>query len=233
MLYFCKNGFLLGSMSISPISNIIYSNLSFLTTNPKLQAIQIFGKDLAESLKMRDDSWEKVIESWNISLIACKTIKELKHNFSDEPKRIYCENQVNNGLIFKTLKNWNNEKQKYNDEITEGELVIPYGCIYMKFRNTESMKQFIDPLEKNFYKQSLDSSIYHAVYSFTLDPNKIAAYKPSHYYDKCGSALEEEFGENEYSRSQALKIYKILSDHADILIEGQAITTQSMSDDIC
>lgn len=57
-----------------------------------------------------------------------------------------------------------------------------------------------------------------------LDPNKIVTYTPSYYYDTCGSALKEEFGKDEYSRTQALNIYKILSDHTDITIEGQAIT---------
>ncbi|MGL4348698.1 MAG: hypothetical protein ACRCSV_04505, partial [Chlamydiales bacterium] len=136
-------------------------------------------------------------------------------------KRIYCEIQVNDGLIFKPLKTWSNENQKYNDEITEAELITPHGYIYLKFHDTKSMNQFISRLEETFSKKSLDSS--NSGYSFVLDPNKIVTYKPSYYYDTCGSALEEEFGKDEYSRTQALNIYKILSDHTDITIEGQAI----------
>lgn len=221
-------------MTISPILNSNYDNLFFTKTHPQLQAITIFGEELAEALKIRDGSWEKVMESWNISLVAWETIKKTENNFCKLPKRISCETQVNDGLIFKASKTWNNEKQKHNDEITEGELITPYGSIKLEFHNTESMKQFIEPLEKIFYKQSLHPFMYyHAVYSFTLDPNKIAAYKPSHYFDTAGCALREEFGENEYSRTEALKLYKILNDHTGTRIQGQAISSKSMSHDIC
>lgn len=187
------------------------------------QATEIFGRDLAERLKIKDGSWEKVMESWNISLKAWKIIKESENTLRTLPKVIYCEAQVNHGLIFKASKTWSDEKQEYDDEITEGELITPHGSITLKFHNTESMNQLITRLETIFSKQSLDSSIYCTVYSSTLDPTKTATAKPYYNYDTCGYALEEEFGENQYSRTEALNVYKILSCYSSITLEGQAI----------
>ena len=187
------------------------------------QATEIFGRDLAESLKIKDGSWNKVIESWNISLKAWKIIKESENNLSSLPKYISCETQVDHGLIFKALKTLSDKKQEYDYEITEGELITPHGSINLKFHNTESMNQLITRLETTFSKQSLDSSIYHVVYSFTFDPTKTATAKPCYNYDTCGCALEEEFGENQYSRTEALNVYKILSSYSGITIEGQAL----------
>lgn len=214
-------------MTLSAISHVNYSNLSLTQNDCQLQAIEIFGKELAESLKTRDGSWEKVIESWNISLAAWKIIKESENSLHKLPELIYCETQVSDGLIFTLLKSWNNEKQQYDQEITEGELTTPHGFMRLKFENTRSMEEFMTRLEKKFFKKqsnsSIDSPLDEKVYSFTLDPNKVATYKPSYYFDKCGCALQEEFGETEYSRTQALSIYKLLSQHTGITIKGQPI----------
>ena len=187
----------------------------------KDQANELFGRELAESLKSKDGSWKKVMESWNISLTTWKIIKELENNFSTFPKRIYCETQANDGLIFKILKKVNNNKQEYNHAAIDAELITPYGFINLKFHNTESMNQFLARLEKKFFKQPLSCPIiYSEVYSFTLDRTMTATPKPCYNSDVCGSALEEEFGENHYSRTEALNVYKILSHYSDISIQG-------------
>lgn len=188
------------------------------------QATEIFGRDLAESLKIRDGSWNKVMESWNISLQAWKIIKQSENDLSSLPKDIFCETQVDNGLIFEASKIYTEKKQEYDDKIIEGKLITPYGSINLKFHNTESMNQLIARFETKFSKQSLDSSIYRVVYSFTLDPTKTATLKACSSYDTCGYALREELGKNYYSRTEALNVYKILSSYSGITIEGQTIT---------
>lgn len=173
---------------IPEVSKVNYLNLPLMETDYLLQdqATEIFGRDLAKCLKIKDGSWEKVMESLNISLTAWKIIKESENDLSSLPKDIYCETQVDHGLIFKALKSWSDEKNEYDDEITEGMLITPHGSINLKFHNTESMNQFITRLETTFSKQSLDSFIYRVVYSFTLDPTKTATPKPCYNYDTCG-----------------------------------------------
>lgn len=199
-----------------PSSTVSSFSLPLRETDDLLkdQANELFGRELAESLKSKDDSWKKVMESWNISLTTWKIIKELENNFSIFPKRIYCETQANDGLIFKTLK------KEYNYAAIDAELITPHGFINLKFHNTESMNQFLTRLETKFFKQPLSCPIiYSEIYSFTLDRTTTATPKPCYSADVCGSALEEEFGENHYSRKQASNVYKILSRYSDISIQ--------------
>lgn len=208
-----------------PVSKVNYLNSPVIEPDYLLQdqATEIFGRNLAERLKIKDGSWKKVMESWNISLQAWKIIKESENDLSSFPKDISCEMQVDDGLIFEASKIYSEGKQEYDDEIIEGKLITPHGSINLKFHNTESMNQLIARFETAFSKQSLDSSIYRVVYSFTLDPTKTATVKPSSY-DICGHALREEFGENYYSRTEAINVYKILSRSLNITIEEQAIS---------
>lgn len=206
-----------------PSSTVSFFPLPLRETDYLLQdqATELFGRELAESLKSKDGSWKKVMESWDISVITWKIIKELENNFSIFPKRIYCENQTNDGLIFKILKRINHKKEEYNHAAIDAELITPHGFINLKFHNTESLNQFLARLETKFFKQPLSCPIiYSEVYSFTLDRNTTATLKVCYNYDVCGSALEEEFGENHYSRTEALNVYKILSRHSDISIQG-------------
>lgn len=181
------------------------------------QATEIFGKDLAESLKIRDGSWKKVMESWNISLQAWKIIKESENDLSSLPKYISCEEQVNYGLIFITSESYTEEK-----EITAGKIVTPHGSIDLKFHNTESRNQFIARFERTFCTQA-ESTSYETCYAFSLDRTKRATVKPRAIYDPSRYALREELGKNYYSRTEALNVYKILSCYSGITIEGQAI----------
>lgn len=205
-------------MSISPVS-AFFSNIVPPIDTCYTQAIELFGKDLAESLYARDQSWEKVILSWNVSLEACKIIKEC----NVESTNMYCEIQSNDGLIVEISRDRYN-KTEVCKEIINTRLITPYGYLDIKFNDDESMNQLIDKLENKFYKQYLPcGGIEDVRWSFTLNPNIAASFKPSYYCDQCGYELKEEFGKNEYTRTQALAIYDRLGTYTNIDIHGQAI----------
>lgn len=75
-------------MPIGLISNFISCNLFSLENPYKTQAIELFGKDLAESLRNKNHSWKKVMTSWNILYEACIVIKDSNEYFSIIPKQL-------------------------------------------------------------------------------------------------------------------------------------------------
>lgn len=205
-------------MSIPPVSDFFSSVLPPVDTC-QIEATNLFGNDLAESLYNTDQSWEKVMLAWNVSLDACKIIKES----NIEVTNIYCEIQSNDGLIVE-ISPEKGDKKDASKEIINASLITPYGYLEMKFKDNESMNEFIDKLASKFYKQSLPcGGDEQARLSFTLAPDISASFKPSYYCDQCGHQLKEEFGENEYTRTQTLAIYDRLKTHANIDIQGQAI----------
>lgn len=205
-------------MSISSVSSF-FSNLVPPIDTCQTQATKLFGNDLAESLYNRDQSWEKVMLGWNVSLKAWRIIKES----NIEVTNMYCEIQSDDGLIVE-ISSESEDKKDASKEIRNARLITPYGYLDMKFEDDESISQFIDKLASNFYKQSLPyAGDINIRWSFTPTPNIAASFKPSYYSDECGHKLKEEFGKNEYTRTQALAIYDRLRTHTNMDIQGQAI----------
>lgn len=205
-------------MSIPPVS-AIFSNVLPPIETSQIEATRLFGYDLAESLYNTDECWEKVMLAWNISVHACRLIKES----NVEVTNIYCEIQSNNGLIVEIAPE-RDDKKNTSKEIINACLILPYGYLDMKFKDNESMNQFMDKLATKFHKQSLPhQGDENTRWSFTPASNICASFKPSYYSDQCGHELKEQFGKNEYTRTQALAIYDRLKAHTNIDIQGEAI----------
>lgn len=206
-------------MAIPFISNVISRNSFLIYNTYKTQAIELFGKDLAESLHNREHSWKKLMTSWNVFCEACAVIKSSNEYFSTTPKRIYCNLQSSDGLVFQT-----NRYTRHDTFETEGMLITPFGYFDIKFKNTQAIYQFIRNLQEKLYTKLLDDPYRNIKYSFTLSSNQEATLKS--LYDLCGYKRINEIGEHAFTRSHVIEICNIIKCHLDMAIEELPISEQ-------
>lgn len=184
------------------MSNCIPSNLFSIKNTYRTQAIELFGKELAESLQIKDGSWKKLMTSWNIFYKACAIIKNSNNYLSVIPRRIYCNSQSKDGLILQMIRS-----TRHNTSNTEGILITPFGYFNIECKTTKAMYHFIKSFHHTFHIKLCQDRSMGTKYSFTLSPNKEARLKSLYYL--CGSKRIEEIGEYAFTRSQVMAICNI------------------------
>lgn len=158
-------------MAISFISGFTSCNLS-PQNSYKSQAIELFGKDLARSLRNKENSWKTLMKCSNTFIKACTVIESSKECFSTRPGKLHWNLQSNEGLIFQT-----NRYTRHDSLDIEGILITPFGYFDTSFKTTQAMYQFIRNLQEEFYTKLLEDSYRNKKYSFTLSSNHEASLK--------------------------------------------------------
>lgn len=199
-------------MSISVISHCIPSNLFSIKNTYKTQAIELFGKKLAESLQIKDGSWKKLMTSWNIFYKACAIIKNSNNYLSIIPRVIHLNLQSKDGLIFQMTR-----CTMHSSSNKEGILITPFGYFNIECKTTEDMYHFMKPLHDTFHTKLWPDRYRGAKYSFTLSPNKEASLKSLYYV--CGTKRIEEIDEYAFTRPEVIAICNIAIYNLNKVIE--------------
>lgn len=199
-------------MSIPLMSNCIPFNLFSIKNTYRTQAIELFGKELAESLQMKDGSWKKLMTSWNIFYKACAIIKNSNNYLSIIPRQIHYNAQSKDGLILQMIR-----CTRHNPSKREGILITPFGYFNIECKTRKAMYYFIKSFHLTFHTKLCQDRSMGTKYSFTLSPNKEAHLKSLYYL--CGSKRIEEIGKYAFTRSQVIAICNIARYHLNKVIE--------------
>lgn len=184
-------------VSISPI----HSEESY-----KSETIEIFGSELAHSLKKKDGTWKAVITSKDLFLTTYKILQEYSEQFHCFSKEIEFTTQSSHGIIFEYRPIPEcGRYAKLSSTGFLGHLVTPYGTLEIVLKNDP--KNFIESSTEFFVNQL---QTYYPRYSFTRNAEDMAVLKnPSRgflYEIKFEDSLPKEILPQEYSRDEINQI---------------------------